>query len=259
MKHIKLKPSETTVDHRYQRELDAKRAHAMAENFLVDLVGVPVVSKRADGSYVRIDGQHRLAAAIAAGFADTPMLMEVFEGLSIKQEAELFLRLNGGRKAVGAIDKYKARIEACEPVACEIANTLKKNGCRIATGKGRGIISAVQAVEYAYHRGNLDQVVYVLGAWQDRHTDGFEGTFIRGVSLFLSTYPDANVDLLIKKLAAVPTKALLRKMQNEASQSTPTQGAVYVLLDLYNHKTSRARRLLGMSAQAVAQQSAAPN
>lgn len=52
MKYVKLKPSETTVDHRYQRDLDAKRAQHMADDFRPELLGVPVVSKRADGSYV---------------------------------------------------------------------------------------------------------------------------------------------------------------------------------------------------------------
>lgn len=254
MKFVKLKPSDTTVDHRYQRELDAKRTERMAAQFNAELIGVPVISKRADGSYVRIDGQHRLAAAVSAGVGDVPILMEVFEGLTIQQEAELFIRLNGGRKAVVAIDKYKARIEAREPVALEIHGVLKKHGCRIATGRGRGIIAAVQAIEYAYYKGNLDRVVYVLSAWLDCDTAGFEGAFIRGVSLFLSLYPDADLDLLVKKLSTASPRQLLTKMKNEARQSTPTEGSVYVLVEIYNHKTPHGRRVLGMSQQAIRNQ-----
>lgn len=251
MKFVKLKPSDTTVDHRYQRELDAKRAEHMAEAFNPELLGVPVVSKRSDGSYVRIDGQHRLAAAVAAGRGDEPILVEVFEGLTLQQEAELFLRLNGGRKAVGSVDKYKARIEAREPVALEIHGVLKKHGCRISAGRGHGIIAAVAAIEYAYYKGNLTRVIYVLSAWMGRDTAGFEGAFVRGVSLFLSLYPDADLDLLVKKLGTASPRQLLTKMKNEARQSTPTEGSVYVLVELYNHKTARHRRVLGMAQQAV--------
>lgn len=256
MKFIKLKPSETTVDHRYQRELDVKRVEHMAKDFRLDLVGVPVVSKRDDGSYVRLDGQHRLAAAVVAGHGDEPILMEVVEGLSIQQEAELFLRLNGGRKAVGAIDKYKARIQAAEPVALEIHGILKKNGCRISGGRGRGIVAAVSAVEYAYYKGNLDCVIQVLSAWMNRDTAGFEMSFIRGVSLFLSLYPEADLDLLAKKLGQATPRQLLTKMKNESRQSTPTEGTVYVLIEIYNHKTPRNLRVLGMSQQAVLLQQA---
>lgn len=251
MKIVKLKPSETTVDHRYQRELDVKRAEHMAAQFSKELIGVPVVSKRADGSYVRIDGQHRLAAAVSAGFGDDPIPMEVFEGLTTQQEAELFLNLNGGRRAVGAIDKYKARIEAREPVALEIYGMLKKHGCRISGGRGRGIIAAVSAVESAYHKGNLDRVIYVLSAWMDRDTAGFEKAFVRGVSLFLSLYPEADLDLLVKKLGTATPRQLLTKMKNESLQSTPTEGSVYVIVEIYNHKTARGRRVLGMSQQVV--------
>lgn len=259
MKFIKLKPNQTTVDHRYQRELDVKRAQKMSEGFSIELVGVPVVSKRDDGTYVRIDGQHRLAAMVAAGLGDIAIEMQVFEGLTLQQESELFLRLNGGRKAVGAIDKYKARIEARDPVALEIHGILKKHGCRVGFGRGKGLISAVQAVEYAYHKGNLNRVVYVLGSWMDRDSAGFDGSFIRGVSLFLATYPDADTDLLIRKLSTASPKPLLRKMQNESRQSTPTQGAVYVLLEIYNHKIARQRRLPGLAQQTVSQQASAPN
>ena len=249
MKIVKLKPSDTTVDHRYQRELDAKRAEHMAAQFNADLMGVPVVSKRSDGSYVRIDGQHRVAAALIAGFGDVPIHMEVFEGLTIQQEAELFIRLNGGRKAIGAVDKYKARIEAREVVALEIFGVLKKHGCRIAAGRGRGIVAAVAAIESAYHKGNLHSVVYVLSAWMDLDTAGFEGAFIRGVSLFLSLYPSADLDLLVKKLRVATPRQLLTKMKNESRQSTETEGSVYVLIEIYNHKTPRDRRVLGRSQQ----------
>jgi len=257
MKILKLKPNETTVDHAYQRDLDERRAQAMADAFMPDLVGVPVVSKRADGSYVRIDGQHRLAAAIAAGRGDLPVYMEVFEGLTLQQESELFLRLNGGRKAIAAVNKYKARLVAREPIALEIQGILHKHKCRVSTGRGQGIINAVQAVEYAYHKGNLDRVIYVLSAWMDRDTAGFDGAFIRGVSLFLALYADADLERLIKRLASAKPGQVLRKMKNESRQSTPTEGSVYVLIEIYNHKTPRGHRLAGMAQQAIAQQAAA--
>lgn len=257
MKYMKMKPSLTVVDHRYQRDLDAKRVAKMAENFLPELVGVPAVSKRPDGSYVRIDGQHRLAAAVAAGRGETPVLVEVHENLTLQQEAELFLRLNGGRKAVGAIDKYKARLEAREPFALEIQGILKKNGCRIANTGGRGVIKAVAAIEWAYHRGNLDSVIYVLRAWRDGEQDAFEGGFIRAVSAFLTAYPNADVDHLIRKLSATTTKTLLKKMNRESRELPATEGGVYVLVEIYNFGVAQRRRLLGVAHQSVAQQSMA--
>jgi len=253
MKHIKIKPSETTVDHAYQRELDTRRVEAMAKNFDPRMMGVPVISRRPDGSMVRIDGQHRCAAAIAAGMGDTPFLVEVYDGLTPREEAELFLRLNGGRSAVGAIDKYKARIQAHEPTALEIKQILGRHGLRIAKAPARGVIMAVQAVESAYHHGTLDKVMRVLLAWLEGESEAFEGDIIRGVSAFFVAFPDADPMHLASRLDKYGAPKLLSRLRREAQQTSRADAARFVFSDIYNTRTHRTKRVVMQNVAAVGQ------
>lgn len=259
MKHVKLKPSDTTVDHRYQRALDVRRVEAMARAYDPNLMGVPVISKRADGSCVRIDGQHRLATALAAGAGDVPILMEVHEDLSVQEEAELFLRLNGGRKAVGAIDKFKARLEAREPTALEIQIILKKVGCKITGSAQHKGVNAVEAVEHAYHKGNLESTMRVLVTWLDGDPKAFARELVRAVSSFLAACPDAEPLHLAARLDQYAPQKLAARLNRERQQIMASHAEVarIVLMEIYNHKTPKTRRLSWQGAQQQQPQSMA--
>lgn len=252
MKHIRLKPSETTVDHRYQRDLDKRRAEAMSREYNPNLVGVPVVSRRGDGSIVRLDGQHRLAAACMAGHGDAPILMEMHDGLSLREEAELFLRLNGGRTAVGAIDKYRARLEAQEPTAMEIQAILKRVQCRIVKAPVKGGVMAVQAVETVFHRGNLEPTMRALYAWLDGDALAFDGSLIRAVSAFLVAFPTAEPMHLAARLDAHSPERIKSRLKREYQSVSRSwsEASRLVLADIYNHRTARSRRV-GMAEAAA--------
>lgn len=245
MKHIKLTPCETIVDARYQRDLDTRRVEAITSAYNASLVGVPVVSKREDGSYVRVDGQHRLAANIQAGFGDLPIMMEVHEGLSLREEATLFLRLNGGRTSVGAINKYKARLVAEEPDALSIRAILKGVGCKITSGPQRGGVMAVQAVEHAFHKGNLEPTMKALFAWLDGEPDAFDGELIRAVSAFLVVYPEADPLHLARNLESFAPARLSVRLRRERQElyGSKSDAARFVLTEIYNRKTPRLKRV----------------
>jgi hypothetical protein len=244
MKFVKLRPSETTTDHEYQRGLDEKRVKAMAEDYQPALIGVPVVSKRSDGSIIRIDGQHRIAAAIAAGHGETPILVELHDGLAVRDEAELFLRLNGGRKAVKALDRFKARVVAREPIALEILGVLKQANCRVVQAPTKFGVMAIDAVESAYHRGNLPTTMNVLVNWLSGEPDAFNKGLIRGVSTFLDTYKEADALHLASKLRRIPPAKVIDRLDRERKTfGSTTEAARYVFFDIYNHGTAQAKRL----------------
>lgn len=256
MKHVfvKIKPSDTTVDHRYQRDFDQRRVDAMTRAYNPNLIGVPVVSKREDGSCVRIDGQHRLATCIAAGHGDVPLLMEVHEGLSLQEEAELFLRLNGGRTAVGAIDKFKAKLVAREPIALEIFAILKRLGCKITRSPSRGGVMAVNAVEAAHRHGNLEPTMRSLVTWLDGDTEAFHGDIIRAVSAFLVACPEADPLHLAARLADQSPERLRTRLKRETQQlpGFREDAARLVLTEIYNRNTKQARRVQWHPGSAVA-------
>lgn len=248
MKHLKLKASDTIVDHRYQRELDVKRVESIARKWDWSLLGVPVVSKRSDGSHIRLDGQHRLAACIAAGHGDVSVMMQVHEGLSVQEEAALFLQLNGemggSRKAVGKIDRFKARIVAKEPTALEIQGILHASGCKVARSQQRGGIMAVEAVERAYHKGNLALVLSALVGWLDGEPESLDGAFIDAVSLFMAAHPDADPAHLSARLQTHAPQKLKNRLRRERQQATSKSDAARMVLgEIYNFRTPKPKRV----------------
>lgn len=244
MKLIKLAPNEIKADPDYQRDLDQRRVDAMAKDFQPNLIGVPPVSKRTDGSYWVIDGQHRIKVLIAVGKGDVPISVEAHEGLSQCEEAQMFLRLNQGRKAIKAINRFKTRLVAEDPVAIDIKAILKKVGCRITTGKQKGGVSAIEAVEFAYYKANLESTMRALFAWLDGDPDAFDNGLIRGVSIFFAACVDADPVYLARKLQEQSPMKIRSRMKREAQQhDSKADAAKFVLIDVYNKRTPASKRV----------------
>ncbi len=242
---INLNPNEVSVDHRYQRELDINRVNSMIKSFDPRRVGVPVVSKRLDGSYWALDAQHRLAAIKGAGFGDESILMEVHHGLSLAEEAAMFLLLNKDRTAVKVIYKFKARLEAKEPIALEIQSILKRVGCKISRSPQPGGVMAVQAVECAHRAGNLEKTMRILFAWLDGDSEAFHEKLIRAMSAFLVEAPEADEAHLIKRLEEYAPAKMIAKLKREQQQtaSTADEAAWFVFSGIYNYRTIKAKRV----------------
>ncbi len=245
MKFIKIKPSDTSVDHRFQRDLEMSRAEAMALAYDSTLFGVPVVSKRPDGSYFIIDGQHRIAANIKHGLGDVPVMMEVHEGLSEEEEAELFHRLNKTRKGVRALSQFKTRIFYKEPIAKDIEATLKRVGCKVTTSPQQNGVMAVTAIEAAYHKGTLERVMKALASWLDGDPSAFDGKLISAVSAFFMACTDADPEHLASRLEYYAPKKLMALLRRESqiTASSRAEAARLVLIDIYNRRTVRTKRV----------------
>ncbi len=234
----KVKPSTVQVDARIQRELDIPRAKAMAKAFDPKRVGVPVLSKRADGSYMAIDGQHRLAAAVMAGRGDIPMMCEVHTGVPIEGEAELFLALNGARKSVLIYERFKNRLVAKEPVALEIQAIVQAAGLRVAKAQAANCICAIKAVESVHLRkGNLAAVLRVLRIWSDGDANAFDGELVKAFGAFLAEYPELDEARLLKVLQPVSPERVLSRIRRQAGvDMSKAKASVFVLRELYNSK-----------------------
>src|SRR5690242_16192920 len=77
-----------------ERKYNARRAKRIAQTIDPDALGVLYVSKRRDGTYVVIDGQHRRGAFIELGWGDQKMPCHVYHGLTLADEARLFAEFN---------------------------------------------------------------------------------------------------------------------------------------------------------------------
>lgn len=231
------------VDPDYQRSLDTARADAIARDFDPMRLGTVVVSRRGKGSDVIVDGQTRCAGAQTAGYGGLEVRCEVFEGLSKQEEAGLFLKLNNGRKAVAALDKYKARLVAEEPIALEIEAIVRALKLRIGAGKRQHTISAIRAVESVHRRQrNLARSLSVLVGWAGDDPFVFHGDLIQSMSLFLAHYPEVDDARLVEQLAKQGPERIVNQIHRDRSLDRSvslTEAACNRLLVHYNKRLKR--------------------
>jgi hypothetical protein len=211
----------------------------MARNINMNRIGVPVVSRREDGSMVALDGQHRLYALRLANH-DEPLLCDVQEGLTLADEAELFILLQADRKAVRVYDKFKARLVAKDPIALEVQKLVVASGLRIAKAAGPNCVCAIKSVESAHAKyNNLPRVLSILLKWSDGDGSAFDGHLILDLGHFLSEYPKIDVERFIKQLASwSPERVLskIRRVQGNVDDLARTEAATRVFRDIYNHR-----------------------
>jgi hypothetical protein len=107
------------IDPTINRPLNRQRVHTIAEKFDPDAIGVLTVSVRPDGTYLLLDGQHRLAALRQAGWdGQQKVPCDLRHGLSQVQEVALFVKLNNTAKP-----KYIHRFYAASPPATPSPST----------------------------------------------------------------------------------------------------------------------------------------
>ena len=209
-----IDPATLITDLRVQRPLDTRRVEELAKTYNPDRVGTIIVSERPDGSRVVIDGQTRLAAKRKVG-ANGPVHAQVYTGLTIEQEASMFLDYNNS-KPVSALDKFLVRVTEGDPVANQISSILANHGWQVRKGGGHASIQAVGALERAYTRGaGVGPVVIdrIMGAITTAWGHDFAGTnasLIGGLAELLLRYgDDVNQDKLIREMQATSPRTLL--------------------------------------------------
>lgn len=202
------------VDHNVQRPLDTARAERIAADFDPNALGTFVVSRRADGTYHLIDGQHRHAVVILLGHEDWNLRCEVHRGLSLAEEARMFRLLNNS-KPVGIIEKFLVRYVEGDPVAVTITDVLSGKGWTVSTSKIDSNFCAVGAIEKAYRKaeaqrvGNgADHVSWLMDvvtkSWGFKG-DGVRAEIITGLSLVSLRHGDAvDAKKLIDELTVLP-------------------------------------------------------
>jgi hypothetical protein len=246
----KLAIKDLLIDPAYQRELDEPRVDAMAKKFDESRIGVPVVSLRKDGKFYVLDGQHRSESARRAGLGDLKIMCEVHNGLSQAEEAELFLKLNNGRKTVQAFDKYRARMTANDPVAVEFTRIVNSLGLRIGQGQGKNTINAVLAIESAHRRNrNLELTLSVLKRWGGGGQDFFEGALLKDMSCFLADYSECDVQWLVDKLARVDvgrTTVKIKALHDSIKNRRLAANSVFC--EIYNHRRGKKDLLLAVDS-----------
>lgn len=196
-----------TYDPRINREISQPRVDQMSSRFEPEALGVITVSERVDGSFVVIDGQHRVATLrqLHPEMNGHRIEARVFRGLSLAEEARLFVELNNTRLP-HPLQRYLKGVTANDPRLCAIDSVVKAAGLRVDQSPGEGHIRCVAALAKAYDNYGEKHLAKVLSivtnAW-GRTDQAVTGSLVEGISLFLGRYTDrVDVDRLTTKLAA---------------------------------------------------------
>ena len=264
---VRLRPSQVFVDrdHFTQRGFREPHARRLAKDYSPLLFGLGHVSRRSDGCYYVMDGQHRCSAALIAG-NDDPVPFQVWTGLSIAEEAEKFEWLNKNRLAVSAFDRFAIGVTAKNPANIEIVRILENFGLTYGQGHQDGVVAAVDALVKIYEgrvrlgkqkQQNrqvnipkshlLSRTLQILTQAWGRDRGAFDKMLLNGIAALLYKH-DTKLDAtrLAQALSKndSPARAVGKiKALREAARVTPMSAAVQYLEGVYNRRLSDNRKL----------------
>ena len=162
------------VDHRYQRPLKEVLVGTIGREFKWSSFGALVCYWRNNIPYC-VDGQQRLNAALSINPRPFKVPCVVFPETTIEQEAQSFLEIQVNRKAVSALEKHKAELQAKIPSALNIQRAVTQAGFSIGNFSGDPhTIQAVRALHYVYdhlgEEGVLQVLVQIRDSWPNDQT-----------------------------------------------------------------------------------------
>ena len=206
--------AELVVDPAYQRELDERRVSRIVDGFDPALLGTLEVSTR-HGNCAVFDGHHRLATLMRLRGDNVAYV--VHSGLSVADEARLFVQLQTERKALPPLDRWRARLVAGEEQASAIDRIVKAAGYEVTGSTGASAIGAVTALDRTFELDKtgelLAQALDLLTVWKGE-PKATDGALIQGLGLFVSDHgrhPKVQSGDVIAAFEEVPARMILRR------------------------------------------------
>ena len=237
------------VDMEYQRPLSTGKVASISANFNKNAVGTIIVSLRENGKFFVLDGHHRLESMKKCGIEKAEC--KVIIGLTLQQEAEIFIWCNTNRKNPDALDTFKARLFKRDPIALAINAVVEECGLYVEFARGRrrsNSVWAVKTMEEIYRKGHgelLKKVIMLATqSWPD-DPNNTEAKVLSGIALFHEQYEGRYTQSeFIAKMNITDINTLLRRAQyhSENHGGSMTRTFARALQEAYDwHR--RTRRL----------------
>lgn len=248
--------SQLTVDPRVQRVADPGRIRKIAEDWDDKMAGVLTVSHRqalvmpgAPGDvdvterYVVLDGQTRLEAFRVVCGPDTaaPLLAQVYTGLTLQEEAAMFLEHND-RKAVHVRDRFRLAITAREEWALNVVEMTAHFGWAARgleadpsfTGHKLRRYACIGVVERVYKADDgvaLRRTLEVISNSWNGQTDTVTTETVAGIGGLFTKHPELEpkqVQGLVTKLRKInPGQFVGEIVADKRRNGTSTAQAAY--------------------------------
>jgi hypothetical protein len=246
------------VDPRVQRAEDKSQVDYLGREWDDQYVGVLAGSRRADGHVYLMDGQQRWTAMTTRkNNFKYPFTVQVYSGLTLKEEAEIFQGYNRGRKAVTPYANHIVSIMAENPTALAVENVVTALGFQTGAkshGTTVGCISLMYRVLEDKTSNIDDQKDFLSMALDTSYkTFGdtewpFRGDIVEGLAIFWSKHwndPNVDQDVLVKKIKAKYTvPQLLQLSRNRAvGNNRPVGEMCRIFEEIYNWKRPNGSKL----------------
>ena len=192
-----VRVSNIVTDSRVQRPLNPVRVRELTSNFQLSGVGVICVSKRPDGGYICLDGQHRVAAMVELDLKDKKVTAEVWEGLTLAEEASIFIERNNTVK-VKYQDKFSVRLIRQDVVAHEVLKLINYYGMRISSQSDRPndpVFGAVYTLERIYRSDSGLAALVLKMATEAFGHEGADHRILNSIAAFIKRYGIDNIDV----------------------------------------------------------------
>lgn len=161
--YMLIHKNEIQIPAEYQRLQNHKKIADFTRNWSWAGCGALVIAKREDGFFA-MDGQHRLMASLRR--SDIQYLhCLVFNGLSLKDEAQSFLDVNTGRKPLSSNDRHKAKVVSGDENSIFVQDVIRSCGLEISTnGGGDGVRCLSWCNKKALENRDKFQEIFAIGA-----------------------------------------------------------------------------------------------
>lgn len=223
--HGTVRGSDLHVDPDVQRSLNPKQVDKLENEWDEIFAGTLVISKRKDGSMWVVDGQHRCAAGLRK---DGEMIFdaEIHEGLTLQQEADMFLALNKDRKPPHPFDNYHVSITAGKELEMRIEAEVASRGLMVAKTASANKVAAIEKLRSLANKdkartGLISDTLEVCEAAWGRNAESWDNMIIFAVGTVIIK----NRDVIEKKrLWTTLGKHEARQWKSASSRSTVSGG-----------------------------------
>lgn len=242
-----------TTDQSYDRPADEKRINEMAENWQDEALGVVFASRREDEELLYLlDGQHRVGSLRKLGRKTELVPTLVFEGLSVPQEARLFVMMNKNRRALSPSELFYASIVEGDKGALEIKEVVDSLGLRLeSTQHGPGVVNCVAMIQRVYRAmgaAGLDATLsLILVAWGEPSPPMAFHQYLVSILSRILYHGEGKVDVdhLRQVLAKEKPEEIIRRAQSINALQGGAKDFVLgeVILSAYNKGLPASKQL----------------
>jgi hypothetical protein len=258
---MKVKAKDLLVPTEYQRDVEVNHVARLAREWDNTSVGVLIGSKRKNGKIYVVDGLQRKSAKMEQGDVDYVFTVLVHDDLTIVAEAKLFVDTNTGRKNVAAFYKYRAGVQAEDPVDCAIddvvtdLNNVNGLNLRIGATSSENVIGCVATMQRIVGKKGkniiaqaeiLEDTVRVMHKVYAKTEDPWSSFIMEGLAIFLmehETNPKYSESSLIKVLRSMSPTQLITAARSRVVKSNRPAGEIAKIIFEEYEKGKTVNRL----------------